>query len=76
MGAVVTVLLSVGLVLLVLFAVDRQLCVSGLRQDLSAYLDNAEEVVRIADDPRVVIHYKAVVFAVSNIYNSYFSARN
>ena len=65
----------VGFVLLAGFAVDGHMCLAGLRKDLSAYLDNAEEVVRIADDPRVLIHYKAVVFALSTIYNSYFSTR-
>lgn len=70
------IVLSVGLVLLLAFAADRQMCLAGLKKDLSGYLDQAEEVVRIADDPRVVIHYKAVVFAVSGIYNSYFPTKD
>lgn len=72
MAFVATVAFIIGFVLLVLWAGDRQLCLNGLRRDLSAYLDQAEEVVRVADD----IHYKAVVYSLTKIYNDYFPARN
>lgn len=64
-------LLAVGLATLV-FAVDRQICLSGLKKDLSEYIENARKVVEIADDPRVIIHYKAVLFSLSTIYHQYF----
>jgi len=67
-----SIVFAVCLVALVIFAIDRHICLSGLRQDLSEYLENARQVVAIADDPRVVIHYKAVVSALSLIYEKYF----
>lgn len=63
----------IGLVLLVLFAADRYLILSSVEADLRQYLSDAREVVRIADDPRVTIHYKAVVTTVSGILSKYFS---
>lgn len=62
------VLILVGFVLLAGFAFDRYMCLAGLKEDLSAYIDKAEEVVRLTGDP----HYKAVVFSLSEIYTSYF----
>jgi hypothetical protein len=72
METVYLILFAIGLVWLVVFAVDRHLVVSGLERDLSEYLEKARKVVEIADDPRVIIHYEAVESAISAIYNSYF----
>ena len=72
METVYLILFAIGLAGLVIFAIDRQLVVSGLERELSEYIENARRVVEIADDPRVIIHYKAVLFAVSTIYNNYF----
>lgn len=72
METVLTVLFIVGLILLVIYAIDKQIVLAGLEQDLSEYLANAKQVVEIADDPRVVIHYKAVVSSLSCIVSKYF----
>lgn len=71
MEAVLTIAVFVGLAVWVLYTVDRSIVLSGLKEDLSAYLDQAEEVVRLTGDP----HYKAVVASVTRIYNSHFPAR-
>ena len=75
MELVLTIALIVGLVLLAIFAADRQMCLSGLETDLTKYLSGAKQVVEIADDPRVIIHYKAVVAALSVILGKYFPTK-
>lgn len=72
MEAFSTVSVLIGLTLWVIYTVDRNIVLSGLRSDLEEYLANAEKVVKIADDPRVTIHYKAVTTAISLILSKYF----
>lgn len=76
METVLTVLFIIGLVLLVIYAIDKHIVLSSLEEDLFAYRDNAKQVVEIADDPRVVIHYKAVVSSISYILGKYFPTRD
>lgn len=68
----------IGFLILVVVAllIDREVCLGGLEKDLSGYLSDAQKVVEIADDPRVVIHYKAVVTTLSAIHGKYFKETN
>ncbi len=75
METVLTIAVLVGLAFWVIYTVDRNIVISGLRSDLEEYLSNAEKVVKIADDPRVTIHYRAVVTSVSLILSKYFPVR-
>lgn len=59
-------------IIIVFLFIDRHVVLYGLEKDLSQYLADAQKVVDIADDPRVVIHYKAVVTTLSAIFSKYF----
>lgn len=69
MAFVLLVASIIGFLLLALYAIVQCLTVSGLKEDLSAYLDVVEETVRMTGNP----HYRAVESSLSEIYLKYFT---
>lgn len=64
---ILSVSLAVLVLLLVVLAAGQYLLLDSLRFELEEYIEDCREVARIADDPRIKIHYTAVATVLSGM---------